>query len=359
MITNLNLERISLAVDIFSLDTYDYDLPPELIAQYPVEPRDASRLIVLDRKGGQIREAVFHDLPQYLGPDWVVVLNRTRVVPARLHGIKEATGAKVEILLLKPARGGYEALVRPAKRLPPGTRVSFPESAVTAVMQEELSFGGGRLVNFENCPDVLAFLDTVGEVPLPPYISRQAGQEDKERYQTVFARTPGSAAAPTAGLHFTPDILDELVAQGVQIVEVLLHVGLGTFRPVETEDIRQHEIHSELCEVTPEAALILNQARQEGKKVLAVGTTVVRTLESMYTREEGYQAGRRDTRLFIYPGYEFKAVDAMVTNFHLPKSSLLMLVAAFAGLDSTLNAYRYAVNNHFRFFSYGDAMLIS
>ncbi|MGE5379559.1 MAG: tRNA preQ1(34) S-adenosylmethionine ribosyltransferase-isomerase QueA [Methylocystaceae bacterium] len=345
-------------MDIFSLETYNYHLPPELIAQYPVEPRDASRLLVLDRQTGEIRERIFRDLPELLGPEWVVVLNRTRVVPARLHGIKEKTGARVEILLLKPSPGGYEALVRPAKRLPIGTRVTFSGTKVTAIIKGELSFGGGRLVAFENCPDVLAFLDQVGEVPLPPYINRPAGQEDQERYQTVFARTPGSAAAPTAGLHFTPEILEKMTARGVQIIEVLLHVGLGTFRPVEAADIRQHEIHSEFCEISIEAAAQLNQARRMGKKVLAVGTTVVRTLESMYQAGEGYQSGRKDTRLFIYPGYEFRAMDAMITNFHLPKSSLLMLVTAFTGLGHTLDAYRWAVNNRYRFFSYGDAMLI-
>lgn len=345
-------------MDLFSLDTYDYDLPPELIAQYPVEPRDASRLLVLKRDSGQLEEAVFRQLPEFLGPDWVIVLNRTRVVPARLHGIKEETGAKVEILLLKPDKGGYEALVRPAKRLPPGTRVSFDGTDVTAVIESELPFGGGRKVRFENCPDLLSFLEAVGEVPLPPYINRQAGQDDKERYQTVFARVPGSAAAPTAGLHFTPQVIDELRARGVQIVEVLLHVGMGTFRPVEAQDIREHDIHSEFCEIKPEAARLLNQAREQGKKVLAVGTTVVRTLESMYDTDKGYQAGCQNTRLFIYPGYNFRAVDAMVTNFHLPKSSLLMLVAAFAGLKPTLDAYHYAVEHRYRFFSYGDAMLI-
>lgn len=346
-------------MDIFSLNTYDYHLPPDLIAQHPVEPRDTSRLLILDRHSGEVQDAIFNELPHYLGPEWVVVLNRTRVVPARLHGIKAETGARVEILLLKPARGGYEALVRPAKRLPPGTRVGFPGTTVTAIIEEELPFAGGRLVSFAECPDLLAFLEQVGEVPLPPYINRQPDPADKERYQTVFARTPGSSAAPTAGLHFTSGILDELATRGVETVEVLLHVGLGTFRPVEAVDIRNHDIHSEFCEVSPEAAQQLNQARQAGKKILAVGTTVVRTLESMYESETGYEAGRRDTRLFIYPGYQFRAIDGMVTNFHLPKSSLLMLVAAWAGLDHTLNAYRHAVDNGYRFFSYGDAMFIS
>jgi S-adenosylmethionine:tRNA ribosyltransferase-isomerase len=346
-------------MNLFDLETYDYHLPLERIAQKPVEPRDASRLLTMERGTGRVEDDVFRRLPDMLDDRWLVVLNRTRVIPARLHGTKEETGAKIEILLLRKVKDmSYEALVRPAKRMAPGTRVSFPGTAVTALVEDVLPFAGGRLVSLLDCDDMEAFLSEIGEVPLPPYINRQPDIDDTERYQTVYARVPGSAAAPTAGLHFTEETLTRLQERGVETVEVLLHVGLGTFRPVEAGDIREHRIHSEYYEMPAASCDQLNQARREGKKILAVGTTVVRTLETACDDSGVFAPGSGDTRLFIYPGYTFRAVDGIITNFHLPKSSLLMLVCAFAGIDHTLEAYRHAVSEGYRFFSYGDAMLI-
>jgi S-adenosylmethionine:tRNA ribosyltransferase-isomerase len=343
---------------IFSLQTYQYELPGHLIARYPVEPRDHSRLLVLDRKTGHYSDQVFRDLVDFLQPGDTLVLNDTRVIPARLHGYRES-GAQVEILLLKRAANGWEALVKPARRLRPGERVLIPgENEVKIAILDVLDYAGGRLVAFLNCEDELQFLERRGEMPLPPYIDRPAEPGDIVQYQTVYAREAGSAAAPTAGLHFTTELLDRIADRGINLAQVLLHVGLGTFRPVSSDDIRDHQMHEEFCRMNPETAELLNATRARGGRIIAVGTTVVRTLESLYDRERGFVPGSMHTACFIYPGYCFRAIDGLVTNFHLPGSSLLMLVAAFAGLEETLQAYRHAVEAEYRFFSYGDAMLM-
>lgn len=344
--------------NLYDLQSYQFDLPADLIAQYPAEPRDQSRLLVLDRNSGGVRGLHFRDIIGYLQPGDTLVLNNTRVIPARLYGTKES-GARVEMLLLSRRGEWWEALVRPAKRLKAGSRVILDgDAGVEAEIMEELdNMAGGRLLRLKNCPDETAFIDRVGRMPLPPYINRPAEKSDNSSYQTVYARERGSAAAPTAGLHFTASLLEQIGAKGVNLAYILLHVGLGTFRPVSNGDIRQHEMHHEYYRIEEETAALLNQTRLAGKNIVAVGTTVVRTLETVYNKH-GFSAGEGRTNKFIYPGYEFKAVDRMVTNFHLPGSSLIMLVAAFAGYDRTMAAYRHAVQNRYRFFSYGDAMLI-
>lgn len=343
---------------LFDLESYQFELPEELIAQYPVEPRDQSRLLIMDRASGRVEDRIFRDIADYLEAGDTLVLNDTRVIPARLFGFKK-TGAKVEILLLKKNGCAWEALVRPARRLNPGDRIYFPEDQETfAEITAVLPAAGGRLVSFCNCTDEEAFLQKTGHIPLPPYINRADEAIDANRYQTVYARSSGSAAAPTAGLHFTEELLANIRDKGVNIAAILLHVGLGTFRPVSSGDIRRHKMHSEYYQMDENTARILNTTRSQGKKIVAVGTTVVRTLETIYNREYGFQASEGFTDIFIYPGYEFQSVDRILTNFHLPGSSLIMLVAAFAGLDNTLFAYHHAVREKYRFFSYGDAMLI-
>ncbi|SHG98446.1 S-adenosylmethionine--tRNA ribosyltransferase-isomerase [Thermosyntropha lipolytica DSM 11003] len=344
--------------DIYHLKSYDYYLPEDLIAKFPVEPRDASRLLVLDRRTGRVEDKIFRDIIEYLKPGDTLVVNKTRVIPARLHGYKES-GGKVEILLLKKRDEGWEALVRPAKRLRPGETVFFGEGVkVTAEIVDVSEVEGGRIIRFNNCPDDYQFIEEMGEMPLPPYIRRSAEESDKRRYQTVYAQETGSAAAPTAGLHFTEKLLYDLQAKGVNIAGIVLHVGIGTFRPVTCENIREHKMHREWYRIDEETARLLNNTRQEGRSIVAVGTTVVRTLETVYNDDYGFRAESGETEKFIYPGYKFKAVDKLITNFHLPGSSLLMLVAAFAGYENTMAAYRYAVENRYRFFSYGDAMFI-
>ncbi|MBO8159938.1 tRNA preQ1(34) S-adenosylmethionine ribosyltransferase-isomerase QueA [Thermosyntropha sp.] len=344
--------------DIYSLKNYEYYLPEELIAKFPVEPRDSSRLLVLDRKTGAKEDRIFRDVIGYLEKGDTLVVNRTKVIPARLYGYKES-GAKVEILLLRKVQDVWEALVRPAKRLKPGHVVFFGQDiSVKAEILSEIDIRGGRLIRFHNCPDEEEFIDRMGEMPLPPYIGRPAETSDKNRYQTVYARDLGSAAAPTAGLHFTEELLDKIKAKGVNIATVVLHVGIGTFRPVTSEDIREHKMHKEWYQVDRETADLLNKTRKAGKSIIAVGTTVVRTLETVYDDNSGFKAQSGETEKFIYPGYEFKAIDKLITNFHLPGSSLIMLVAAFAGHGNTMSAYNYAVAQGYRFFSYGDAMFI-
>jgi len=344
--------------NLYDLKSYQFDLPAQLIAQYPVEPRDRSRLLVLNRHNGKMIDHIFTDIIDYLEAGDTMVLNNTKVIPARLYGYKDS-GARVEILLLKSRGAEWEALVRPAKRLKAGSRVLLDGgSGVEAEIIEELDLAGGRLLKFINCPDVLAFIDKVGKMPLPPYINRPAEELDNIRYQTVYAREEGSAAAPTAGLHFTESLLGKIRDKGVNLAYILLHVGLGTFRPVSSEDIRQHEMHYEYYKIDENTAALLNQTRSAGKNIIAVGTTVVRTLETVYNSSQGFVAGAGHTNKFIYPGYELKAVDRILTNFHLPGSSLIMLVAAFAGYDNTMAAYHHAIAQEYRFFSYGDAMLI-
>ncbi|MDD2586660.1 MAG: tRNA preQ1(34) S-adenosylmethionine ribosyltransferase-isomerase QueA [Syntrophomonadaceae bacterium] len=344
---------------IFNIDTYKFDLPQELIAQYPVEPRDSARLLVLSRRNETREDRVFSDIIDYFERGDTLVLNDTRVIPARIYACK-TTGGQVEILLLKRINDGkWEALVRPARRLKPGTIIRLVEDTnVEIEIGEELDFAGGRLVKFINCPDEEELIFRVGHMPLPPYINRADEKEDISSYQTVYARETGSAAAPTAGLHFTKELLNKLQEKGINVATVLLHVGLGTFRPVSSQDIRQHNMHYEYYKMDSNTATLLNQTRSAGKNIIAVGTTVVRTLETVYNVDCGFKASEGKTNKFIYPGYKLKAIDELVTNFHLPGSSLIMLVAAFAGLDNTMAAYNYAVNNRYRFFSYGDAMLI-
>ena len=336
------------------LSDFMYDLPEERIAQTPVEPRDHSRLMVLHRNSGEIEHRHFYDIVEYLNPGDVLVVNETRVIPARLYG-ERPTGGACEVLLLKqlgPKR--WETLVRPGKKLRPGAQVIFGDGRLTGRVLENTDVGG-RVVEFECEGSFEAALDALGEMPLPPYIHEKL--RDRDRYQTVYAKQDGSAAAPTAGLHFTPELLERIRAKGVEIVPVLLHVGLGTFRPVKVENVEDHEMHSEYFEVSEAAAARVNAARDRGSRIIAVGTTSVRTLESA-AREGRLTATRGDTNIFIKPGYRFQLVDALITNFHLPGSTLIMLVSALYDREKILAAYKVAVDMEYRFFSFGDAMLI-
>lgn len=338
------------------LDEFDYQLPEELIAQVPLADREASRLLVLHKKTGQVEHRRFPDILAYLRPGDALVLNDTRVIPARLVGRKKEGGAVAEILLLqRRSVNTWEALVKPGRRLHPGAEVTFGTEEMTAFIAEELP-NGGRVVEFCYEGVFEEVLDRLGEMPLPPYI--KAKLEDKERYQTVYSREEGSAAAPTAGLHFTPRLLEEVQKRGVAVVFLTLHVGLGTFRPVKVSDIREHQMHSEFYRISTETAEILNKCRAGGGRIVAVGTTSCRTLETVADESGQVHAGSGWTDIFIYPGYRFKAVDSLLTNFHLPKSTLIMMISAFAGRDYVLNAYRQAVEERYRFFSFGDAMLI-
>lgn len=338
------------------LSDFDYTLPEELIAQHPVEPRDASRLMVVPRSGGAFEHRHFRDLPEYLRPGDALVLNETRVMPARLMGHREVTGGGIEVLLLKRLdRDRWETLVKPGRKARPGQRIIFGDGSLVGTVLESTEVGG-RVIEFSYDGVFEEVLDRLGQMPLPPYIHERL--ENPERYQTVYAKELGSAAAPTAGLHFTPELLERISAMGVHVEKILLHVGLGTFRPVQVEDVERHKMHSEFYTVSPETAARLNQVRAEGGRIIAVGTTSVRTLETVTTEDGVVQPGQGWTDIFIYPGYRFKAVDAMVTNFHLPKSTLVMLVSAFAGRERILNAYAEAVRLRYRFFSFGDAMLI-
>lgn len=334
-----------------------YDLPQELIAQTPVEPRDSSRLMVIHRDTGVREHRIFRDVIDYLNPGDALVINNTRTIPARLIGHKTGTGGVVEFLLLR--RRDYdtwEALVRPGKRLQPGAQCEFGEGALRAEIVERTSDDGGRLVKFHFDGVFEEILDRLGTMPLPPYIHEKLA--DQSRYQTVYAKNEGSAAAPTAGLHFTPELLERIRAKGVTIVPVTLHVGLGTFRPVQVEDVDKHVMHSEWYQVTEEAANTLNAIRAGGGRLICVGTTSVRTIETVATEDGIVHPGAGDTAIFIYPGKKIKAVDALITNFHLPQSTLLMLVSTFMGRETALDVYREAVQKKYRFFSFGDAMFI-
>ncbi len=339
-----------------NLDDFDYYLPEELIAQEPAESRDKSRLLVLHRKSGVIEHRVFSDCIEYLCEGDVLVVNSTRVIPARLIGIKEKTGAKIEVVLLRRIDiNTWEALVKPGKRVHPGTRIIFGDGILTAQSIDSTEVGG-RILRFEYTGVFEEILDKLGQMPLPHYIKKEL--TDRERYQTVYAKTPGSAAAPTAGLHFTPGLISDIRTKGVEIVEVTLHVGLGTFRPVKTQNITEHKMHSEYYEITEEAAGVINRARGNGGRLIAVGTTSSRTIETAADDNGIIRPGSGWTDIFIYPGYKFKAVDRLITNFHLPKSTLLMLISAFAGRVTILEAYKEAVSERYRFFSFGDAMFI-
>lgn len=335
---------------------FDYHLPESLIAQEPVEPRDNSRLLVLHKGNAELEHKMFHQVLDYVQPGDLLVVNNTKVIPARLFGIKAHTGAKIEVFLLKRLdQNHWEVLVKPGKRARPGTEIVFGEGLLRAVVQD-ITPAGGRIIEFTYEGVFEEILDQLGQMPLPPYIFKEL--TDKNRYQTVYAKTEGSAAAPTAGLHFTPELITALKNKGVKFAEVLLHVGLGTFRPVKAETVDEHEMHSEYYEVTPEAAALINETKQAGGRVIAVGTTSTRTIETMGDSSGRIQSGQGWTDIFIYPGYQFKIVDGLITNFHLPKSTLLMLVSAMVGRERLMQAYAEAVRTEYRFFSFGDAMLI-
>lgn len=333
-----------------------YDLPEELIAQDPLEDRTASRLLVLDRKTGAVKHKIFSDVIDYLNKGDCLVINNTRVIPARLIGEKEGTGGKVEVLLLKRrANDVWETLVKPGKKLRPGARVTFGDGRLKAEILE-IAEEGNRLVRFYYEGIFEEILDSLGEMPLPPYITHKL--EDKEMYQTVYAKYDGSAAAPTAGLHFTKELLSKIEEKGIKIASITLHVGLGTFRPVKVDDVNNHHMHTEWYEVNAEAADIINETKRNGGRVICVGTTSCRTIESV-ADENGYMKAKTgETDIFIYPGYKFKVMDGLITNFHLPESTLVMLVSAFAGKENVLAAYETAVKERYRFFSFGDAMIL-
>lgn len=336
---------------------FDFHLPEELIAQTPLEKRDASRLLVVNHKTGQMEDTHFDAIIDQLHPGDALVMNDTRVLPARLHGEKPETGGHVELLLLKNTEGdNWEVLAKPAKRLKVGAAISFGDGRLTATVLEELEHGG-RIVRFHYQGIFLEVLESLGEMPLPPYIHEKL--KDRERYQTVYAKENGSAAAPTAGLHFTKELLAKIEAKGVKLVYLTLHVGLGTFRPVSVNNVDEHEMHSEFYTLSDEAAETLRQVKASGKRVIAVGTTSIRTLETIGSKFNGeIKADSGWTNIFIKPGYDWKIVDAFSTNFHLPKSTLVMLVSAFAGRELVLSAYQHAIDEKYRFFSFGDAMFI-
>ena len=333
-----------------------YDLSEELIAQDPLEDRTASRLLVLNRETGAIEHKIFSDVIDYLNEGDCLVINNTRVIPARLIGEKEGTGGKVEVLLLKRrANDVWETLVKPGKKLRPGARVTFGDGRLKAEILE-IAEEGNRLVRFYYEGIFEEILDSLGEMPLPPYITHKL--EDKEMYQTVYAKYDGSAAAPTAGLHFTKELLSKIEEKGIKIASITLHVGLGTFRPVKVDDVNNHHMHTEWYEVNAEAADIINETKRNGGRVICVGTTSCRTIESV-ADENGYMKAKTgETDIFIYPGYKFKVMDGLITNFHLPESTLVMLVSAFAGKENVLAAYETAVKERYRFFSFGDAMIL-
>ena len=333
-----------------------FDLPQELIAQDPLEDRSSSRLLVMKKESGEVSHHVFREIVHYLNPGDCLVLNNTKVIPARLLGEREGTGAHVEVLLLKRREADvWETLVKPGKKCKPGTRLSFGDGLLHAEVLETVE-EGNRLIRFEYDGIWEEVLDRLGEMPLPPYITHKL--QDKNRYQTVYAKYEGSAAAPTAGLHFTKKLLAEIEQKGVKIAYVTLHVGLGTFRPVKEENVLEHHMHSEFYQVSPEAADIINSTKQKGGRVICVGTTSCRTIESAADDKGMVKAGSGDTEIFIYPGYKFKVLDGLITNFHLPESTLVMLVSALAGREKVLAAYEEAIKERYRFFSFGDAMFI-
>ncbi|MDR3190069.1 MAG: tRNA preQ1(34) S-adenosylmethionine ribosyltransferase-isomerase QueA [Lactobacillaceae bacterium] len=341
----------------FTLDDFDYDLPHELIAQTPLKQRDSSRLLVLDAENGAIEDKHFYDILDYVNPGDAIVMNNSRVLPARLHGTRPETGGHVEVLMLRQDHGDvWETLVKPARKFPVGATITFGNGELTATIVGELEHGG-RMIEFSYAGIFLEVLEALGEMPLPPYIKEKLA--DQERYQTVYSKVNGSAAAPTAGLHWTPELLQKVADKGVKLVELTLHVGLGTFRPVEEENIEDHKMHSEFYQLSAEAAQTLNEVRANGGRIIATGTTSIRTLETIGSKFAGeLQADSGWTDIFIKPGYQWTSVDAFITNFHLPKSTLVMLVAAFTGRENILHAYQHAIEEKYRFFSFGDAMFI-
>lgn len=338
------------------LKDFNYDLPEELIAQDPLEDRSSSRLMVLHKNTGRIEHKIFRDIIDYLNPGDCLVINDTKVIPARLMGIKEDTGAAIEVLLLKRnADDVWECLVKPGKKARTGARIVFGEGLLVGEIVDVIE-DGNRMIKFHYEGIFEEILDKLGQMPLPPYITHKL--QDKNRYQTVYARNEGSAAAPTAGLHFTKELLEKIKEKGVNVVSITLHVGLGTFRPVKVDKIEEHHMHTETFNISKEAADTINRARAAGGRVIAVGTTSCRTLESAAADDGTIPARSGDTDIFIYPGYKFKAIDCLITNFHLPESTLIMLVSALAGRDNIMNAYETAVKERYRFFSFGDAMFI-
>lgn len=342
---------------VLNTEDFDYYLPEELIAQTPLQERDQSRLLLLDHQSGQYQDDYFYNIIDRLNPGDALVMNDSRVLPARIYGIKPETGGHLEVLLLNNTKGDeWETLVRPAKRAKVGTQIVFGDGKLKATVTKELEHGG-RMIEFSYDGIFLEILEQLGEMPLPPYIKEKL--DDPEMYQTVYSKEVGSAAAPTAGLHFTKELLAKIEAKGVKLVYLTLHVGLGTFRPVSEKNIEDHKMHSEFYRLTPQAAQILNEVKQNGGRIVATGTTSIRTLETIGTKFNGeIKADSGWTDIFIKPGYKWQVVDAFITNFHLPKSTLVMLVASFTGRENILNAYKHAVDDKYRFFSFGDAMFI-
>jgi S-adenosylmethionine:tRNA ribosyltransferase-isomerase len=342
---------------VLNTEDFDYYLPEELIAQTPLQERDQSRLLLLDHQSGQYQDDYFYNIIDRLNPGDALVMNDSRVLPARIYGIKPETGGHLEVLLLNNTKGDeWETLVRPAKRAKVGTQIVFGDGKLKATVTKELEHGG-RMIEFSYDGIFLEILEQLGEMPLPPYIKEKL--DDPEMYQTVYSKEVGSAAAPTAGLHFTKELLAKIEAKGVKLVYLTLHVGLGTFRPVSEKNIENHKMHSEFYRLTPQAAQILNEVKQNGGRIVATGTTSIRTLETIGTKFNGeIKADSGWTDIFIKPGYKWQVVDAFITNFHLPKSTLVMLVASFTGRENILNAYKHAVDDKYRFFSFGDAMFI-
>ncbi len=337
-------------------EDFDFELPEELIAQSPLKDRSASRLLVVNRETGQYEDHHFSEVIDFLRPDDIIVRNNTRVIPARLYGVKEETGGHCEVLLLKDTGDDiWECLIGNAKIIKPGTIITFGDGSLKA---ECIKYGenGVRYLKLIYDGILMEVLDKLGEVPLPPYIKEKL--DDKERYQTVYSKIEGSAAAPTAGLHFTNELIEKIEAKGCKFVDITLHIGLGTFRPVKVDDINDHVMHTEHYEITQEAADILNQAKKNGQRIVCVGTTSVRTLEAVMQKYGEFKAVTDETNIFIYPGYQFKACDVMITNFHLPKSTLIMMICAFAGQDLIWDAYHHAIEEKYRFFSFGDSMII-
>jgi S-adenosylmethionine:tRNA ribosyltransferase-isomerase len=343
------------------ISDFDYELPPELIAQHPLGKRDASRMLVVDRSTGEWHDHAFGEFPSFIRKDDVIVLNNTRVFPARLIGNRQPSGGRVELFLIRELEGGtWEALSRPARRLQPGAEVIIGGGQLRATVIEALE-DGHRIVKLESKEPLEIAIERFGQIPLPPYIKRDAGEsanEDRERYQTVFARERGAIAAPTAGLHFTPEVIEQIAGRGIKLVEITLHVGYGTFEPVRVEELREHQVAPERFLISSEAARIMNNARLAGGRLISVGTTTTRALESMAEPDGTIKAGSGSASLTITPGYRFRAVDALLTNFHLPRSSLLVLVSTFGSHNLIMSAYRHAVEEKYRFYSYGDCMLI-
>jgi S-adenosylmethionine:tRNA ribosyltransferase-isomerase len=342
-------------IDLLKKSSYHYDLPDELIAQYPLSKRSSSKLLVLDKESGEVQHKHFSEIVDYFQKGDVLVVNSTKVIPARLIGHRE-TGAKIELFLLNHVvNDTWRCLVKPGRKCPIGTTIKINDEFSGTV--KELSSEGSRLIHFDYKGNFWSALSEAGNIPLPPYIKREAEASDSSTYQTIYAKIKGSVAAPTAGLHFTDEVFEALKNKGVEITEVLLHVGLGTFRPVKTDNILEHKMHSEYCSVSQESAAIINKAKEDGRRVIAVGTTSTRTLES-FAMNNRIESGDKWTSIFIYPGKDFQIIDGMVTNFHMPESTLIMMISAFAGYDHVINAYKIAVAQRYRFFSYGDAMLI-